>query len=93
VGAGERGGGQVQQAARVAEGHAAALGPGVEVPAHDGQEGAHPFGFGLDHGQRGLRLAADHGGRSGAEDAGLFGGDLLEGVAQEFAMVEVDRGR
>ena len=44
-----------------------------------------------NHPGAGLALAADHGGGRALQDAGLFGGDLLQRLAQEARMVVADR--
>ncbi len=47
-----------------------------------------PRRLALDHRQRLARLSGDDGRYPRFEDAGLFGGDLFDGVAEKFAVIE-----
>jgi len=65
------------------------LGPGVEVGPERQQRRPDLGGARLDHVEGGLGLPPDHGGDARAQDAGLFAGDLFDGVAEELAVIEV----
>ena len=84
--------GQVHQPVLVLVDHAAVLLIGEEILAVDLERAAEPLG-GLDqHGLRGLGLLrADHDRAAGLDDAGLFGGDQLDAVAEIGLVVERNR--
>src|ERR1700689_1487936 len=48
----------------------------------------HAAGLTLDHRKRLARLARDHRRHAALEDAGFFGGDLFDAVAEEFAVID-----
>ena len=60
--------------------------------AGDMQRRLEPRRLALDHGQRLARLAGDDRRHAALDDAGLFGGDFFERVAEKFAVVERQPG-
>ena len=81
---------QVEQAVVVLINQAAALFRGGPALARDRQGRLYARSLPLDHRQRLARLGGDHRRHAGLEDAGLLGRDLLDGVAEEIAMIECD---
>ena len=82
---------QIEQAVVVLINQAPAfLGRGP-VLARDAQRRLHAAGLPLDHRQRLAHLAGDHRRHAALEDAGFFRGDLLDGIAEEIAMIDRHR--
>ncbi len=81
---------QVQKTFLILIGHAAALGEGVEVGAHDGERAVYRLGGHRDGVHRLFGLATDQASRAGLENARLFYRDAAQGGAQELGMVQID---
>ena len=55
------------------------------------QRRARTLGMALQHRRDEIGLRRDHGRHAGAEDAGLFGGDLFDRVAEKLHVIHRDR--
>ncbi|MNE53878.1 hypothetical protein D3C80_1486280 [compost metagenome] len=88
----QRRGRQVEEAFLILINQPAALGPGVEVHAHDGQRRMDLRRAAFDHGHNRLGLTGDDAARASFQDARLLGGDALDPVAQELGVVQIDGG-
>ncbi len=62
----------------------------VQVLAGDGQRRPHPRGLAFDHRQRLAHLAGDYGRHVALEYPGLLGGNLLDRIAEEIAVIQRD---
>ena len=83
---------QIEQARFVLIDQPATLFGRGPVLAGDFQRCIEPCGLPLDHGESVARLRRDNCRRRTLENAGLFGSDLLDGVAKKIGVIDGDPG-